>query len=122
PSFCQAKAVTMARPVPSRPSRRALGHHRHPPAPHPMQFATLRLRPALACALAMTALAAAFGAPAASAQDPRVVTIIVPYPAGGIGDILPRAMADGLGQQTGPTFVVDKHTGATQMHRGHPLP
>ena len=80
-----------------------------------MQLTTLRLRPALACALAMTALAAAFGAPAASAQDHRVVTIIVPYPAGGIGDILPRAMADVLAQQTGQTFVVDNKPGATQM-------
>jgi tripartite-type tricarboxylate transporter receptor subunit TctC len=63
----------------------------------------------------MTALAAAFGAPAASAQDHRVVTIIVPYPAGGIGDILPRAMADVLAKQTGQTFVVDNKPGATQM-------
>ena len=79
-----------------------------------MQPATLRLRPALACALAMTALAAVFGAPTA-AQDHRVVTIIVPYPAGGIGDILPRAMADVLAQQTGQSFVVDNKPGATQM-------
>jgi tripartite-type tricarboxylate transporter receptor subunit TctC len=52
---------------------------------------------------------------AASAQDHRVVTIIVPYPAGGIGDILPRAMADVLAQQTGQSFVVDNKPGATQM-------
>jgi len=50
----------------------------------------------------------------AAAQEPRVVTMIVPYPAGGIGDILPRAMADVLGQQTGRSFVVDNKPGATQ--------
>ena len=72
-----------------------------------MQLSTLRFRPALACALAMTALTAALAASTASAQEHRVVTIIVPYPAGGIGDILPRAMADVLAQQTGQTFVVD---------------
>ena len=55
-------------------------------------------RPSLRRALAMTALAAALAVSAASAQDHRVVTIIVPYPAGGIGDILPRAMADVLAQ------------------------
>jgi tripartite-type tricarboxylate transporter receptor subunit TctC len=66
-------------------------------------------RPWLDRALAMMALAAALAASAASAQDHRVVTIIVPYPAGGIGDILPRAMADVLAQQTGQSFVVDNN-------------
>jgi tripartite-type tricarboxylate transporter receptor subunit TctC len=72
-------------------------------------------RPWLDRALAMMALAAALAVSAASAQDHRVVTIIVPYPAGGIGDILPRAMADVLAQQTGQSFVVDNKPGATQM-------
>ena len=72
-------------------------------------------RPWLRRALAMTALAAALAVSAASAQDHRVVTIIVPYPAGGLGDILPRAMADVLAQQTGQSFVVDNKPGATQM-------
>ena len=72
-------------------------------------------RPSLRRAVAMTALAAALAVSAASAQDHRVVTIIVPYPAGGIGDILPRAMADVLAQQTGQSFVVDNKPGATQM-------
>jgi tripartite-type tricarboxylate transporter receptor subunit TctC len=45
----------------------------------------------------------------------RPVTIIVPYPAGGLGDILPRAMADVLQRQTGQTFVIDNRPGATQM-------
>ena len=55
-------------------------------------------------------------AAAAVAQDypQRVVTIIVPYPAGGTGDILPRAMADVLAQQTGQNFIVDNKPGATQ--------
>jgi tripartite-type tricarboxylate transporter receptor subunit TctC len=45
----------------------------------------------------------------------RPVTIIVPYPAGGLGDILPRAMADVLQRQTGQPFVIDNKPGATQM-------
>src|ERR1700716_999664 len=69
----------------------------------------------LARLLAGGALSAGFGA-AAVAQDypQRVVTIIVPYPAGGTGDILPRAMADVLAQQTGQNFIVDNNPGATQ--------
>jgi tripartite-type tricarboxylate transporter receptor subunit TctC len=63
--------------------------------------------------LALAALICAGSA--ARAQDPRVVTVIVPYPAGGLGDILPRTMVDVLALQTGRTFVVDNKPGATQM-------
>jgi tripartite-type tricarboxylate transporter receptor subunit TctC len=76
-----------------------------------MGVETMEFRRSRYHALLVLALLAA--APAA-AQEPRVVTIIVPYPAGGIGDILPRAMADVLGQQTGRSFVVDNKPGATQ--------
>src|SRR3979411_2335427 len=75
----------------------------------------IHLNPAMRYAVALTALVASLAVAAASAQDHRVVTIIVPYPAGGIGDILPRAMADVLAQQTGPSFVVANKPGATQM-------
>ena len=64
----------------------------------------------------MVALTAALAAPPAAALDypHKVVTVIVPYPAGGLGDILPRAMADALSQQMGVSFVVDNNPGATQ--------
>jgi tripartite-type tricarboxylate transporter receptor subunit TctC len=73
----------------------------------------------LARLLAAGVLPAVFSvvlAAAAAAQDypQRLVTIIVPYPAGGTGDILPRAMADVLAQQTGQNFIVDNKPGATQ--------
>jgi len=48
-------------------------------------------------------------------EVPKIVTIIVPYPAGGLGDIMPRAMAEVLGARTGRTFVIDNKPGATQM-------
>src|SRR5689334_9463050 len=44
----------------------------------------------------------------------HVVTIIDPYPAGGLGDLLPRAMAQVLSEQTGQTFIIDNKPGATQ--------
>lgn len=71
-------------------------------------------RVAAIAALLLCSISLAASAPA-QAQDPKVVTVIVPYPAGGLGDILPRAMVDVLGQQTGRTFVVDNKPGATQM-------
>jgi tripartite-type tricarboxylate transporter receptor subunit TctC len=65
--------------------------------------------------LAVVALAAGLCRPAATQGFPhKVVTVIVPYPAGGLGDILPRAMADTLTQQTGVSFIVDNRPGATQ--------
>jgi tripartite-type tricarboxylate transporter receptor subunit TctC len=65
--------------------------------------------------LAAGVLSAVLAAPATAQDYPqRVVTIIVPYPAGGTGDILPRAMADVLTQQTGQNFIVDNKPGATQ--------
>jgi tripartite-type tricarboxylate transporter receptor subunit TctC len=63
----------------------------------------------------LAALSAAFAVAIAAAQEHRVVIMIVPYPAGGLGDILPRAMADVLAQQTGRTYIIDNKPGATQM-------
>jgi tripartite-type tricarboxylate transporter receptor subunit TctC len=70
----------------------------------------------LAAMLAVVAVLTGVAGPPASAQTypSRVVTIVVPYPAGGLGDILPRAMAQVLQEQTGQTFIVDNRPGATQ--------
>ena len=62
----------------------------------------------------VAALASIAGPAAAETYPARPVTIVVPYPAGGLGDILPRAMAQVLQEQTGQTFVVDNRPGATQ--------
>ena len=44
----------------------------------------------------------------------RTVTIVVPFPAGGVPDMVPRGMAELLQQQTGQPFIVDHKPGATQ--------
>ena len=63
----------------------------------------------------VAALTGVAGPPASAQTYPsRTVTIVVPYPAGGLGDILPRAMAQVLQEQTGQTFIVDNRPGATQ--------
>ncbi len=74
-------------------------------------------RTKMACcgSLALAMTAALMAEPAAAQGYPhKVVTMIVPYPAGGLGDILPRAMAETLTQQMGVSFIVDNRPGATQ--------
>ena len=53
----------------------------------------------------------------ASAQNYPVkpVRIVVPYPPGGIGDTVTRALAQGMSEQLGQTFVIDNKPGASQM-------
>lgn len=74
-------------------------------------------RPVRAATLAVvTALTVVAALPVAAETYPsRPVTIIDPYPAGGLGDILPRAMAQVLQEQTGQTFIIDNKPGATQV-------
>ena len=68
-----------------------------------------------AAVLTLMTLAGGLGMPAVAQDFPhKVVTVIVPYPAGGLGDILPRAMADTLTHQMGVSFIVDNRPGATQ--------
>lgn len=51
----------------------------------------------------------------AMAQDwpNRVVTIVVPYPAGGVADAVSRAVANGMSAQLGQTVIVENKTGAS---------
>jgi tripartite-type tricarboxylate transporter receptor subunit TctC len=50
----------------------------------------------------------------ASAQDypTRVVRIVVPYPAGGTADVMPRIVADWLSHKWGQSVIIDNRTGA----------
>jgi tripartite-type tricarboxylate transporter receptor subunit TctC len=61
------------------------------------------------------ALAAMLAAPSsASAQDypARAVKIIVPFPAGGTADVMPRIFADWLTRHWGQPVVIENRTGA----------
>jgi tripartite-type tricarboxylate transporter receptor subunit TctC len=68
---------------------------------------------------AMLALFALMGfAAGASAQEPypsRQITLIVPYPAGGVVDLTARLLADGLRDQLGQPVVVLNKPGANGM-------
>ena len=68
-----------------------------------------------AVALALTLGPAALGSAPATAQEPwpaRAVRIIVPFPAGGTADLMPRIMAEKLSQRWGQPVVVENRPGA----------
>lgn len=64
--------------------------------------------------LAIIAVAAILVASAADAQNypSRPVRVIVPFAAGGIGDITTRLIAEKLGDRLGERFIVDNQPGA----------
>ena len=63
---------------------------------------------------AALALAAILAAPDARAQDypARAVKIIVPFPAGGTADLMPRIFSDWLSKKWGHPVVIENRTGA----------
>ncbi|MEI2415333.1 tripartite tricarboxylate transporter substrate binding protein [Orrella sp. JC864] len=68
-----------------------------------------RIRLALACLAAM----AAGAAPAAPQAYPeRPLTLVVPYPAGGVADQIARPIAQALGQRLGQPVVIENRAGA----------
>jgi tripartite-type tricarboxylate transporter receptor subunit TctC len=50
----------------------------------------------------------------AHAQDypARVIKIVVPFPAGGTADVMPRVIAEWLSRKWGQSVIVENHTGA----------
>src|SRR5437870_3496944 len=66
----------------------------------------------IAAALGLAVLVAL--SPAAQAQDypSRAVKIIVPFPAGGTADVMPRIFADWLAKKWGHPVVIENRTGA----------
>ena len=62
----------------------------------------------------MLSFMAALAIPMAHAEDypARVIKIVVPFPAGGTADIMPRVIAERLSRKWGQTVIVENHTGA----------
>jgi tripartite-type tricarboxylate transporter receptor subunit TctC len=54
----------------------------------------------------------AVGAAPAEEYPSRIVTLIVPYPAGGVVDVVARRVADKLGNAMGKSVIVDNRSGA----------
>jgi tripartite-type tricarboxylate transporter receptor subunit TctC len=53
-------------------------------------------------------------APIARAQDypARTVKIVVPFPAGGTADVMPRIIADWLSRKWGQSVIIENRSGA----------
>ena len=66
------------------------------------------------CALALWSIASVLAATAVGAQDypARLVKIVVPFPAGGTADVMPRILGDWLSRKWGQSVIVEDHTGA----------
>src|SRR5689334_25215683 len=66
-----------------------------------------------AIALATLACVVALTLPGAAQDYPsRAVHIIVPFPAGGTADVMPRIVADWLSRKWGQPVVIENKTGA----------
>ena len=65
-------------------------------------------------ALTLWCIAAALTASAVRAEDypARVVKIVVPFPAGGTADVMPRILAEWLSRKWGRSVIIENHTGA----------
>ena len=81
----------------------------------------------IAIGLALLAATLTFEGPArADGYPDRAVKIIVPFPAGGTADLLPRAIADWLSRRWGQPVVIENRTGAAgnigaeQAYRSNP--
>src|SRR5688572_3663242 len=74
----------------------------------------MRLAGDLLRAVVMTSCALAAGA---AAQDfpNKPVRVIVPYPPGGLSDLITRPMAQKLGEAWGQSVVVENRSGAAGM-------
>jgi tripartite-type tricarboxylate transporter receptor subunit TctC len=73
------------------------------------------LKHSIAISVATLALAlSAFCASPARAEDypARTVKIVVPFPAGGTADVMPRIIADWLSRKWGRAVIVDDRAGA----------
>lgn len=63
-------------------------------------------------ALALTLGATAFAGHAQSSYPERPLTLVVPYPAGGVADTIARPLAQELGKRLGQPVVIDNRAGA----------
>ena len=73
---------------------------------------TLVCRTAMGVALCLAAINAFESLAGADGYPDRTVKIIVPFPAGGTADLLPRAVADWLSRKWGKPVVIENRTGA----------
>jgi tripartite-type tricarboxylate transporter receptor subunit TctC len=66
------------------------------------------------CTTVLWCVAAIFSGAGLRAQDypARLVKIVVPFPAGGTADVMPRVVAEWLSRKWGQSVIIENHTGA----------
>lgn len=72
----------------------------------------LIVRSAIALALSLAALVGLEGVARADGYPDRTVKIIVPFPAGGTADALPRVIGEWLSRKWGQPVIIENRTGA----------
>ena len=68
--------------------------------------------PRIAAGVVIAALLAAASSAGAQDYPSRPVKIIVPFPAGGTADVMPRIFSDWLSRKWGQPVVIENRTGA----------
>lgn len=66
-----------------------------------------------ALALALGTVSCVIAPPAQAQAVPKTIRIIVAYPAGGVSDVIARALGDKLAGQLGSTVVIENRAGAS---------
>jgi tripartite-type tricarboxylate transporter receptor subunit TctC len=77
-----------------------------------MRFIPQMLRPIGCAVLALALSAASWSGAQAQTYPDHAVKIIVPFPAGGTADAIPRILGDWLSKTWGQPVVIENHTGA----------
>jgi tripartite-type tricarboxylate transporter receptor subunit TctC len=67
------------------------------------------------CCVCIAAASGAFNSAQAQTYPVKPIRIISPYSPGGLGDLLPRAIAAGLTESLGQQVIVDNRPGASQI-------
>jgi hypothetical protein len=87
----------------------------------PIMFSTPRFAFLRFAALAFCAVVMHGGVALADGYPDHPVKIIVPFPAGGSADAVPRLVADWLSRKWGQTVIIENHTAAAARHESESL-
>src|SRR5215831_10620217 len=80
-----------------------------------------RLEPILAISMALVAILGSIGSASAQDYPSRPITMIVPYPAGGLFDALARILAEPMRGALAQSVVIENVGGAGRLHGRHRL-
>src|SRR5262245_24516248 len=68
-----------------------------------------------ACTVALAVSVVALASQSAWSQSAATIKIVVPYPAGGVGDTLARLLVEQIGRTQGPILIVENRSGGNSV-------